>query len=44
MLKKSLLNLQLFGEGGDGGDGGNSGAAGEGAGLISGYNMEASIP
>lgn len=44
MLKKILLNLQLFGEGGDGGDGGNSGAAGEGAGLISGDNMEASIP
>ena len=44
MLKKLLLNLQLFGEGGDGGDGGSSASVGEGVGENSGENIPASIP
>ena len=45
MLKRLLLNLQLFGEGGDGGDGGSANPTGENAGVVSGENKElASIP
>ena len=44
MLKKLLLNLQLFGEGGDGGDGGSAAPVGENVGENSGENIPASIP
>ena len=45
MLKRLLLNLQLFGEGGDGGDGGSANPSGENVGVDSGENKElASIP
>ena len=44
MLKKLLLNLQLFGEGGDGGDGGSAGTIGEDVGEKSGEKIPASIP
>lgn len=45
MLKKLLLNLQLFGEGGDSGDGGSTTATGENVGNDSGENkIPASIP
>ena len=45
MLKKLLLNLQLFGEGGDGGDGGSAATSGGNVGTESGENKElASIP
>ena len=44
MLKKLLLNLQLFGEGGDGGDGGSAVSAGDNAIDTSGENIPASIP
>lgn len=44
MLKKLLLNLQLFGEGGDGGDGGSANSVGEGVGEDSGEKIPASIP
>lgn len=44
MLKKLLLNLQLFGEGGDGGDGGSAASVGENVGENSGENIPASIP
>ena len=44
MLKKLLLNLQLFGEGGDGGDGGSASSVGESVGENSGENIPASIP
>lgn len=45
MLRKLLLNLQLFGEGGDGGDGGSADSAGEALGGTSGENeIPASIP
>ena len=44
MLKKLLLNLQLFGEGGDGGDGGSTSAVGENVGEDSGEKIPASIP
>ena len=45
MLKKLLLNLQLFGEGGDGGDGGSANPDGEGLGGNSGEDLvPASIP
>ncbi len=43
MLKKLLLNLQLFGEGGDGGDGGSAAQTGEGEGF-SGDEAFARIP
>ena len=45
MLKKLLLNLQLFGEGGDGGDGGSAAATGDNAIDNSGEEkIPASIP
>lgn len=44
MLKKLLLNLQLFGEGGDGGDGGSAVSAGDNGVDTSGENIPASIP
>ena len=44
MLKKLLLNLQLFGEGGDGGDGGSAAPTGENVGENSGEKIPASIP
>ena len=44
MLKKLLLNLQLFGEGGDGGDGGSAVSAGDNAIDTSGEKIPASIP
>ena len=45
MLKKLLLNLQLFGEGGDGGDGGSATSVGEAIGENSGEEkIPASIP
>lgn len=44
MLKKLLLNLQLFGEGGDGGDGGSATSGGENVGENSGEKIPASIP
>ena len=45
MLKKLLLNLQLFGEGGDGGDGGSAAPVGENEVDNSGENqIPASIP
>ena len=45
MLKKLLLNLQLFGEGGEGGDGGSAISAGESQVKDSGENnIPASIP
>lgn len=45
MLKKLLLNLQLFGEGGDGGDGGSAASIGENSVDTSGENnIPASIP
>ena len=45
MLKRLLLNLQLFGEGGDGGDGGSAESSGEGKVNTSGENeIPASIP
>jgi hypothetical protein len=45
MLKKLLLNLQLFGEGGDGGDGGSANPNGEGSVDTSGEDkVLASIP
>ena len=45
MLKKLLLNLQLFGEGGDGGDGGSASSIGESVGENSGEEkIPASIP
>lgn len=44
MLKKLLLNLQLFGEGGDGGDGGSTTPIGEDVGETSGEKIPASIP
>lgn len=45
MLKKLLLNLQLFGEGGDGGDGGSAASVGEAIGENSGEEkIPASIP
>ena len=45
MLKKLLLNLQLFGEGGDGGDGGSTSSIGENSVDTSGENnIPASIP
>lgn len=45
MLKRLLLNLQLFGEGGDGGDGGSAASVGENVGNESGENkIPASIP
>lgn len=44
MLKKLLLNLQLFGEGGEGGDGGSAASIGENAGENSGEKIPASIP
>lgn len=45
MLKKLLLNLQLFGEGGDGGDGGEANPNGENVSVNSGEDLvPASIP
>lgn len=45
MLKRLLLNLQLFGEGGDGGDGGSANPTGENIGNESGEKeIPASIP
>ena len=45
MLKKLLLNLQLFGEGGDGGDGGSTAPNGDNVGNESGEDkILASIP
>ena len=44
MLKKLLLNLQLFGEGGDGGDGGSADSVGESVGETSGEKIPAFIP
>ena len=44
MLKKLLLNLQLFGEGGDGGDGGSTSPVGENSVDTSGDNIPAFIP
>ncbi len=45
MLKKLLLNLQLFGDGGDGGDGGSTAPNGDNAGNDSGEDkILASIP
>ena len=45
MLKKLLLNLQLFGEGGDGGDGGSATSVGESIGENTGEEkIPASIP
>jgi hypothetical protein len=45
MLKKLLLNLQLFGEGGDGGDGGSASSIGDSVGENSGEEkIPASIP
>lgn len=45
MLKKLLLNLQLFGEGGDGGDGGEANPTGENVSGNSGEDLvPASIP
>ena len=44
MLKKLLLNLQLFGEGGDGGDGGSASSTGDNAIENSGENIPAFIP
>ena len=44
MLKKLLLNLQLFGEGGDGGDGGSAASVGENSVDTSGEEIPAFIP
>ncbi len=44
MLKKLLLNLQLFSEGGDGGDGGSATSGGENVGENTGEKIPASIP
>ena len=44
MLKKLLLNLQLFGEGGDGGDGGEANPNGENVSGNSGEDVPAFIP
>ena len=44
MLKKLMLNLQLFGEGGDGGDGGSATPTGENGVDNSGENIPAFIP
>lgn len=44
MLKKLLLNLQLFGEGGDGGDGGSAAPVGENSVDTSGEDIPAFIP
>ena len=44
MLKKLLLNLQLFAEGGDGGDGGSAAPTGDNGIDTSGEKIPASIP
>ena len=44
MLKKLLLNLQLFAEGGDGGDGGSAAPTGDNGIENSGEKIPASIP